>query len=470
MTGSSPPLTAEQQAALTVLLQAVERRGEAALVGPAGSGKSTVIRALLAKIGLDRVLALAPTHQALSVLRRGLPDGVALATTAAVLRMRPRVDAASGRLEFAPSGGARDPMTLRALQGFDQPPAAVIVDEASMLGTTAVQSLERICRKMGWALLLVGDPAQLPPIDAGRCARQLTHDYPQARLSVVMRTGNGPVLALSEAIRTTRNLMQVWPTASRRGAESEVILHPNQAAWLDAAATVIGSAEWRHDPSLARIVCWSNAAADRFGAELRRRQWGDQADRWHPGEWLGLPNGISPEGDALGYQLAPASSEGQLLEVGAPEPLHRHAGSFTWRTPVRQTLREVAIEASTTACRCRIAVGGSEHSIWLETPDALGSWNRQVRALQNAAKKRICETDPIRAEVFRAILDLSAWCPRSRFLGAGTVHIAQGSTLQRVWVAADISWSGSEQISLAYVGVSRAQTAVHVTPLWSRKG
>lgn len=62
MENTEPLLTSEQDAALELLLDAVKDRATAALIGPAGSGKTTVIRALLERLGPDRIVLICPTQ------------------------------------------------------------------------------------------------------------------------------------------------------------------------------------------------------------------------------------------------------------------------------------------------------------------------------------------------------------------------------------------------------------------------
>lgn len=85
-----------------------------------------------------------------------------------------------------------------------------------------VYDLEGLARRLGAALLLVGDDAQLPPVSAAASgvlateamAKQFTSNDRTARLETVMRTGDGAVLQLSRAIRYSPDLRAVWPTKS----------------------------------------------------------------------------------------------------------------------------------------------------------------------------------------------------------------------------------------------------------------
>ena len=125
------------------------------LVGPAGTGKTSVLELLLAKEEIvgTRVRLLAPTGKARVRLSQetGREDNVQ--TVAQFLLGLDRFDTATGRY-YVNSDAPRTEATT------------CIVDESSMLTedmlAALVDALPRNCR-----LILAGDPYQLPPIGAG---------------------------------------------------------------------------------------------------------------------------------------------------------------------------------------------------------------------------------------------------------------------------------------------------------------
>jgi len=115
------------------------------LVGPAGAGKTTALRALRgaweAEHGHGSVVGLAPSAVAAEVLAGDL--GIPTENTAKWWQIY------------------RDHGT-----GFTAG-QLVIVDEASLAGTLALDRLVRVAADAGAKVLLVGDPAQLQSVDAG---------------------------------------------------------------------------------------------------------------------------------------------------------------------------------------------------------------------------------------------------------------------------------------------------------------
>ena len=130
----------------------------AVLVGPAGTGKTTLLAALCTHPAIQGagVTLLAPTGKARVQLERGL-GGVA--------GVRARTVA-----QFLVRSGRYDPKTARYCRST-QPPAVtggtVIIDEASMI---TEEQLDAVLDNVNQIerLILVGDPRQLPPIGAGR--------------------------------------------------------------------------------------------------------------------------------------------------------------------------------------------------------------------------------------------------------------------------------------------------------------
>ncbi len=142
----------DQVAAITQV--ATSGRVVDVLVGPAGAGKTTTMRALRTAweylYGAGTVVGLAPSAAAAEVLGADLE--VDTDTTAKWLH-----EFAAGRL------------ALRAGQ-------LVIVDEASLAGTHTLHHLATATADAGAKLLLVGDPAQLAAVDASGAFRLLATD------------------------------------------------------------------------------------------------------------------------------------------------------------------------------------------------------------------------------------------------------------------------------------------------------
>lgn len=143
-------LSADQAAAVENV--ATSGRQVDVLVGPAGAGKTTSLEKLRElwehQHGAGSVRGLAPTARAAEVLAESL--GIQTENTAKWL------------YETARDTAVRDGFDYRLRAGD-----LMIVDEASIAGTVALDQLRGQAERAGAKILLVGDWAQLAAVDAG---------------------------------------------------------------------------------------------------------------------------------------------------------------------------------------------------------------------------------------------------------------------------------------------------------------
>ncbi|MFE5291413.1 MobF family relaxase [Isoptericola sp. NPDC056618] len=142
-------IDAEQAAALAQVL--ISGRRLDLLIGPAGTGKSTAMAALLGawtvQHGAGSVVGMAPSASAAQVLAEDL--GIGCDNTAKWIH-----DHRHGRADF------------RAGQ-------LVILDEATLASTRALDVIAARAAEVGAKVVLVGDPAQLQSVEAGGAVSML---------------------------------------------------------------------------------------------------------------------------------------------------------------------------------------------------------------------------------------------------------------------------------------------------------
>ncbi|MFD6177260.1 MULTISPECIES: MobF family relaxase [unclassified Isoptericola] len=172
---------AEQSTALAQVL--ISGRKLDLLVGPAGTGKSTAMAALLrawtVQHGAGSVVGMAPSAAAAQVLAEDL--GIACDNTAKWI-----YDHRRGRAEF------------RAGQ-------LVILDEATLASTRTLDVIATHAAEAGAKVVLVGDPAQLQSVDAG------------GAFSMLVTARDGEVPSLVEVRRFVHAWEKVASLALRDG-------------------------------------------------------------------------------------------------------------------------------------------------------------------------------------------------------------------------------------------------------------
>ncbi|GAB3059168.1 hypothetical protein GCM10027053_21350 [Intrasporangium mesophilum] len=226
------------------------------LVGPAGTGKSTTmagVRAVWeAQHGPGSVVGLAPSAAAAEVLADAV--GVPTENTAKWLMEATRLPERRARLDSLKSSLDRASPSLRARALLREahraaceidrwrlrPGQLVIIDEASMAGTLELDQIATYARQAGAKVLLVGDWAQLSPVQAGGAFKLVATDRDHApELLDVRRFRNEWEREASLRLRTGRPAAADTYVERGRvvGGDREPVLDALLEAWqADVAA------------------------------------------------------------------------------------------------------------------------------------------------------------------------------------------------------------------------------------------
>lgn len=210
------------------------------LVGPAGTGKTTLLAALCEQpeISSAGVTLLAPTGKARVQLERGLGQ---------VVNVRARTIA-----QFLLPTGRYEPSTGTYRRSAEPPGVkggTVIIDEASML---TEEQLDAVLDNMSKVerLILVGDPRQLPPIGAGR-----------------------PFVDIVGFLR--QNLHASFPRVGSSYAELTVLRRQREAGAGEDFRHDLALAQWfgGEAPSAQAEEVWGHVLAGGSSSTLRFEQW-----------------------------------------------------------------------------------------------------------------------------------------------------------------------------------------------------
>jgi exodeoxyribonuclease-5 len=211
-------LTGEQAGARDAAVRFLSARkaGEMKVGGFAGTGKTTVIKAVMRELEDLRIAVAALSGKAVSVLRRkGVTDAQTIHRT--IYDFDP-----DDRTFYRKNHLAAD---------------AVIIDEASMIDRTLYDDL----RWFGLPILFVGDMGQLEPV--GQDVNLMAEDGLDVRLTQIHRQAEGnPIIEFSVAVRTGGTF--------ERG-EFETVCIGNRAAF------------WRRLGWADQIICGKNSTRHR---------------------------------------------------------------------------------------------------------------------------------------------------------------------------------------------------------------
>ncbi len=196
---ASPSLSRDQKEAAAAVLGS--GRVVDTLVGPAGSGKTTTLRAVAAawtELYGQPPIALAPSATAAHVLGDGL--GVRAETTAKWLFETSRNQSGRQDARDLTVRAALSPAPGRAIAGqrlveIEAEIQAwslhrgqiVVLDEASLANTPTLAAVLHQAGDVGAKVVLVGDPAQKPAIGPGGGFGMLAHQHLTAQLTTLHR-------------------------------------------------------------------------------------------------------------------------------------------------------------------------------------------------------------------------------------------------------------------------------------------
>lgn len=272
-------LSEEQTGALKFMVESVENGpGTVLLQGYAGTGKTvTVVELVRYCQGKSIPIALtAPTNKAVKVLAQKLADAgirgdVMCCTIHKLLGVKP--------------GNTDEKRPLQKV-GDDRSGnyKVVVIDECSMLGEEIMAYINRALRFH--ALILVGDPQQLPPV--GEALSQSFGTRSKAVLATIMRQReDNPIIALTADIRAMIDAGRPdWAAfAPAEGADGVGIHCPGEHMrfWLDSAFT---SDDFKENNDAFRYLAWTNETVNQVNRAARAKIYGENADEFVVGERL----------------------------------------------------------------------------------------------------------------------------------------------------------------------------------------
>ena len=475
---ASIQLNDEQQQAVVTAIDVAHDAGHMALIGPAGTGKTTTIRAIAHRIAREfpgqGVLLLAPTHKAKRQFSAAaLPRGSDTWTVARFCRTR----VTTWRDQDRFSRSSNNLPTIAQLQGRF---AFVIVDESSMVAHEAASQIVDICETAGIGVMFAGDPYQLGPIgerqivddgepfdglrDAGPESAQAPEfvDAPvAARLHTVMRHG-GSILEFATGLRDNWATIHGFPSEPVKDPESEIVVSSRfgrdylQHFWQEFLKHRADSAALY--AAAPRALCYMNGTVDRITTELRRRIYGEDAmKQWQIGEIIMFPDYTKASSGAIYSSSDAIVTDSKIVEI--PEMTM----TVNYQTQARQADKRIELSFSGIF---------QQLTVHLVNPDGTVDKYRERIVMTpicgDENPRRICAEASKQLQSRRLPSDHPAWLwlkdiretylTRVNSAYAMTVHKSQGSTFNHVYVSRDLLMTDDREKrnSLLYVAATRA--------------
>lgn len=217
------------------------------LTGPAGTGKTTLMRALESELSSSykTIAWSALTGKAAHRLRESA--GVSANTLHSILYYPPTSDS-SNELTFS---------QVRSPDGINQ----LVIDEASMMTPSIMEDLKKWIN-LGVKILLVGDSFQLPPVISSNEEKKYGKDYS------VFNEYDGP--SLSTIVRSDDGIITVATELRENGT---ICKDPNESYTYNSGPKVISEAidSWLKDPDDHVMITWTNKLRSRINETTRAR-------------------------------------------------------------------------------------------------------------------------------------------------------------------------------------------------------
>ncbi len=273
-------LTEAQQKALTKLKSFLRSNGSFfRLSGYAGTGKSFLVCHLiewLDSLDFEFVVA-APTNKAAkSLMQVAMSIGINLEvkTVAQLLGQQPEINEETGLEEFTSAGEAE-------FDDYD----VMIIDEFSMINRSNFEEIvSAIASTINTKVIFVGDEAQLPPVKEQQPIVAISeHIDDTATLNEVIRY-EGEIAVVAEKIRSNEQYSRViYPFQS--SGDRTIVCQPRKQ-WLETVTQHFKADDYKSNADYARLLVWRNKTAASANRFVRSRLWGKDAPVFVPGDRL----------------------------------------------------------------------------------------------------------------------------------------------------------------------------------------
>ena len=271
------------------------------LEGKGGTGKTTIIKQILAQVGDKRILAIAPSHKAKKVLAKSLKGiNADIRTLASALAIK--LDESTGK--FEPDTFARDKGRVPIKNG-----QIIVIDESSMVSDELLSEIKKWVSQ-GAKVIFMGDRAQLPPVGQEKDSDvfglknsyTLTEKMRQAATSPII--GIGTKIAANAENNTSR---VANPITSTDRVDMYDAVSGSSITWEKSEDTALTQfvedvQQAKGDVNFAKIVTFNNQnhssgqSVKNLNRKVRTKLFGDRAatEKFIPGEILTAYDSYNP--------------------------------------------------------------------------------------------------------------------------------------------------------------------------------
>ena len=241
------------------------------LEGPAGSGKSTIIKKILDDYRYGVVVS-APTHKATGVIQR-ITDRDS-ATLHSLLGLRPDLDLEN----FSPNQPIFNPIVPPRINDYN----FVILDEVSMVNQDLFNLINEKTKDSRTKVLFVGDPFQLPPINEKKSVVFTQEDIEKYILTKIERQANtNPILLIADIVRNNLTSIDAGNFSRKTNINKNgegIIFTVDKREFRKMVLEKFTSEEFNKDINFCRGIAWKNETVMQSNQVVRTAIFGKKAD------------------------------------------------------------------------------------------------------------------------------------------------------------------------------------------------
>lgn len=240
------------------------------LMGYAGTGKSTIVKKMLDSYYYGVVVS-APTHQAKKIIAN--TTGKDAKTLQSLLGLRPDVEIS----EYNPNQPIFSPIAVSKIRDYN----LVVLDEGSMVNKSLFELILTKVSGSNTKVLIMGDPAQLPPVQEVTSPVFTHPDVETYELTVVERQSFGnPLMPIYDTLRN--NLSSFDGCITRKSDINNngdgIIFTVDKNEFRELLFSKFKSNEFKNDSDYIKGLAWRNSTVMASNKIIREELFGTNAD------------------------------------------------------------------------------------------------------------------------------------------------------------------------------------------------
>ena len=360
------------------------------------TGKTFLIGELLKhfvnKMNLE-VVVTAPTHKAVSVVKKAINELVPCSTIHSFLNLKMKLNYNTGKEDLIPDL-SKDPKKTDIL----------IVDEASMISTELMTYIEESIKQGNIKFVIfVGDKYQLEPVgETHSIAFDISKQY--ELLEIVRQAKGSPIIQLATIIR---KFIQEDKFPSKKQLTNYLLGLDNDILVTDTQNTFLGHYFDKKHTKVDKYVCgFKNVTVQAYNTLCRNVIKGVNAKEYEALDEVVFQSAHNYKDDVIHYN-------NEIVTI-------------------KETRERYNPEYNINYIECIDVDNGSPRVFNLITEDSKEDWNIYLKDLSDKAKSATINLE--RRLYWKTFFEAKSFIQDVKFTYSGTVHKSQGSDFEYVYV------------------------------------